>query len=291
MFDPYPRIVGILNVTPDSFYAASRFAEPARAVDRVRQLFNQGAWAVDIGACSTRPGAEVIDQQEELDRLLPVLYALAQAYGLGPDLPEGTGDVHEDVDAGSARPVFSIDTFRPAVVEAAYRILGPFWVNDVTAGTFDTAMMPLIAQLRLPWVAMHQEPYTGVSGVRRFFEQVLDRADRAGIAQTVLDPGFGFQKTVSENYELLEAVDTLAPRVPLLAGISRKRMIYLPLGFTKEAAAGDKAEEVLRATSALHLQLLLKGVSYLRVHDVPAASQIVQLYGKMRIFADKPSNC
>lgn len=254
--------MGVVNCTPDSFYAGARAMDPAGALERIENMLQEGAAIVDIGACSTRPGASWPTPAEEWNRLEPVLKLAREKY---PDV------------------LFSVDTFRPVIVEKAYSILGRFCVNDIFAGKFDKAMLPLIASLDLPWIAMHQEPYAGPGGITLFFQKVREEAARYGIRKFILDPGFGFNKDIDQNFEVLSSLRFLVPKdekgepcAPLLAGISRKRMTYLPLGTTPENA--------LVSTSALHLQLLLKGVSILRVHDVAHAVQMVTLYRKMSIF-------
>lgn len=260
----FPAIMGVINVTPDSFYAGSRTAHAADAFERIEQMVQEGADIIDIGACSTRPGALRVSEKEEWQRLEPVLIALKDRF---PGV------------------IFSIDTFRPGIVDKAFQILGPLWVNDIMAGSADTGMVPLIARLQLPWIAMHQEPFTGTQGVARFFAETVQTAAKWGIQQLFLDPGFGFNKDVDQNFQVLNALPSLVPKnaagtpaAPLLVGISRKRMTYQPLQTTPEHA--------LIATSALHLHLLFKGVSVLRVHDVKPGKEIITLYKKMSIFED-----
>ncbi|MBV6456117.1 MAG: Dihydropteroate synthase [Bacteroidales bacterium] len=254
--------MGVVNCTPDSFYAGSRVQDTDCALNRIETILREGAAIVDIGACSTRPGASWPSPMEEWNRLEPVLLQAKEKF------PEA---------------LFSIDTFRPVIVKKAYELLGRFWVNDIFAGCYDNAMMPLIASLGLPWIAMHQERYDGPEGITRFFNRIRDAAARYGIKEYILDPGFGFNKDVDQNYEVLSRLHTLVPKnekgdpcAPLLAGISRKRMTYIPLNTTPDNA--------LVSTSALHLQLLLKGVSILRVHDVAQAADMIAIYRKMSIF-------
>lgn len=267
----WPVVMGIVNTTPDSFYSPSRCNRPEDVVARLLQMQSQGAAVVDIGACSTRPDASLPSVQEEWARLEPVLRAIRQ---------------YLTENGPNALPPLSLDTFRPHIVEKAYNLIGPFWVNDVQAGAEDPAMLPLVAQLGLPWVAMHQLPYQNPDAVFAFFQNVLERAYKAGIRDVILDPGFGFHKTEAQNYALLQALDQWTPSrpsgtIPLLVGISRKRMTYKPFGLTPDNA--------LEITSALHLQLLFKGASILRVHDVPSAVHIVNLFQKMTIFGPNSS--
>lgn len=262
-----PIVMGIVNCTPDSFYAASRSNSPLQTVQKIRNALEEGAEIIDIGGCSTRPGADIPSCEEEWARLEPSLKAISEFF---PGLR------------------LSIDTFRPQIVERAYRITGPFWVNDITAGSFDKEMVPLVAQLGLPWIAMHQVSYEGPAGVKRFFQEKYEEAEKAGIKDLVLDPGFGFNKTMEQHYELMEHLPEIVPVnnggepvAPLLVGISRKRMTYLPLGLTPDHA--------LLSTTALHLHLLYKGAGILRVHDVAPAVQMVRLYKKLRTFVKSTS--
>lgn len=258
----FPAVMGIVNLTPDSFYAGSRAAHAADALERIEHMVLEGADIVDIGACSTRPGALRASEKEEWQRLEPVLKSLRKHF---------------------PHVVFSIDTFRSGIVEKAYDLIGSFWVNDIMAGSADTNMVPLVARLQLPWIAMHQEPFEGTQGVARFFAETIRTATEWGVKQVFLDPGFGFNKDTNQNFMVLNALPSLVPTdssgtpaAPLLVGISRKRMTYKPLHTTPENA--------LVATSALHLHLLFKGVSVLRVHDVKPAKEIIVLYKKMSIF-------
>lgn len=260
----FPAVMGVINCTPDSFYAVSRAIEPDNALSRIELMLREGADIVDIGACSTRPGAAWPSPEEEWNRLEPVLRKAKEMF---------------------PKTIFSIDTFRPSIVEKAYSILGKFWVNDILAGSYDKAMLPLISSLKLPWIAMHQEPYEGPEGIARFFLKVSHTAAMHEIKEFFLDPGFGFNKDVDQNFQVMESLPSLVPRnekgepvAPLLVGISRKRMTYLPLDITPD--------EALISTSALHLHLLFKGASILRVHDVLQARQMVTLYKKMSIFAN-----
>ncbi|HPW78848.1 MAG: Dihydropteroate synthase [Bacteroidetes bacterium ADurb.Bin037] len=260
----FPAIMGVVNCTPDSFYTGARTTDPDRALDRIGKMIREGADMVDIGACSTRPGAAWPSESQEWERLEPVLKKAKELF---------------------PQTIFSIDTFRPSIVEKAYSILGKFWVNDIFAGSYDKAMLPLISSLKLPWIAMHQEPYEGPEGIARFFLKVSHTAAMHEIKEFFLDPGFGFNKDVDQNFQVMESLPSLVPRnekgepvAPLLVGISRKRMTYLPLDITPD--------EALISTSALHLHLLFKGASILRVHDVLQARQMVTLYKKMSIFAN-----
>ena len=217
---------------------------------------------VDIGACSTRPGSKPVGAGEEWRRLEPALKALREAF---PAL------------------AVSIDTYWVSVVERAYDCIGPFTVNDISAGAYDPAMLPLVGRLGLPYIAMHLcgTPETmqsltdypdGVTAeVLRYFEAFAGRAAEAGVKDWILDPGFGFAKTVEQNWTLLREMDRL--RVlgrPLLAGVSRKSMIYKRFGITPE--------EALPATQVAHYMALERGATWLRVHDVAEARRTVSIF-------------
>jgi len=260
----FPAIMGVVNCTPDSFFSGSRANGPQEAFKMTEKHLQEGADIVDIGACSSRPGADWPSEDEEWKRLEPVL---------------------KQIRAHFPKTVFSLDTFRPGIVEKAAPLLGYFLVNDIFSGSYDKAMLPLISGLKVPWIAMHREPYRGPEEITRFFLKVAEQADKYGINEFILDPGFGFNKDVDQNFEIMASLPSLVPKndrgkpiAPLLAGISRKRLTYMPLGTTPENA--------LLSTEALHLHLLFKGVSILRVHDVAEALQMIALYRKMSTFVN-----
>ena len=271
------QIMGILNLTGDSYYAPSRLldadgnADLPRLLARAEEMLDQGADILDIGACSTRPGAEAVGADEEWRRLAPALEALLKAF---PGLR------------------FSIDTWWASVVERVHATFGPFLVNDISAGEDDPAMLPTAGRLGLPYVAMHKRgtpadmqtltdyPATGgplspvTAAVLRYFEDFSRKAEEAGVRDWILDPGFGFAKTPQQNFDLLRELGALqAAGRPILVGISRKSMIYKTLGITPE--------EALPATQALHMAALERGASLLRVHDVGEAARTVALYRKL----------
>ena len=260
-------IMGIVNVTDDSFYAASRCTDADSVLARISTMLEEGADIIDIGACSTRPGAAQVGLEEEWRRMEPVLRAIrAEIPGLR----------------------LSIDTYRSEIVRRAYDTVGKFIVNDISAGSADPGMLPLVGGLGLTYVAMHMrgmpedmqsmtEYDDVVADIRRYFEVFSRRAAENGIKDWILDPGFGFAKTISQNYELLRGLRRLrdvgtadgnAPRI--LVGVSRKSMIYKFLGISPE--------DSLPATQALHMTLLYEGADVLRVHDVAAAVQTRALY-------------
>lgn len=282
------HIMGILNLTPDSFYAGSRVVG-ADALSRARRMWADGADVVDLGACSTRPGAPQPSLEEEWARLEPVLLEMA-GYALSGDsgpLPlSGGGQA-----PGREFPPISIDTYRAEIVRRAYETIGPFLVNDISAGGMDPEMLETVGRLGLPYVAMHMrgtpENMQGltdyddvVEEVLRYFRNFGAKAADAGIREWILDPGFGFAKTVEQNYELLRRLREITQTFdrPVLAGLSRKSMIYKVLGITPE--------EAMPATQVLNMAALERGATWLRVHDVAPAVQTARLYSK--IYTSSP---
>ena len=256
------RILGIVNLTADSFYGASRVGSREALQERVAQMVAEGADRIDLGACSTRPGAELIGPEEEWKRLSPALEALREAF---PGVP------------------LSIDTTWASVAERAYEAIGPFWINDISAGAYDPAMLPLVGRLGLPYIAMHLRgtpsgmaaltdyPDGVTAEVLRYFEAFALRASEAGVTDWILDPGFGFAKTVEQNWTLLGELDRLqALGRPILAGLSRKSMIWKRFGITPE--------ESLPATQVAHYMALERGATILRVHDVAEAHRTAALF-------------
>ena len=249
-----PVVMGIVNITPDSFYAPSRFFKPREACKRVARMIEEGAGIIDLGAASSRPGAALLPPDREWARLVPVLQQLRRLF---PDT------------------LFSLDTFHSTVVERAFEVIGPFIINDISAGIDYPAMFSVAARLQLPLIAMHKRGITSldiVAEVHTFFASTLRRAHEAGLPQIILDPGFGFAKNTEQNYRLLAQLTSLLdfPDALRLIGISRKSMIYNTLCISPEAS--------LSATSALHLYALQQGVDILRVHDVAPAVQVIRLH-------------
>ena len=257
-----PRIMGIINVTPDSFFAGSRCATQTEILERASLMAAHGVDIFDVGAYSTRPGAFDVSETEELQRLTAALNVLTQHF---PQI------------------MLSIDTFRANVVERLYDRYGPFIVNDVMGGEADPQLLAVTARLQLPYVIMHSRgnPQTMqqlthyedvVREVVTYLQRKMEVCTLMGIRRVILDPGFGFAKTVKQNYRLFHHLDTIIGLgAPVLVGISRKTMVWKPLDITPEKA--------LMATTALHLQALLQGAHILRVHDVEAAKQMITLCG------------
>ena len=287
------HIMGIVNLNSDSFFSGSR-TEGADAVARIRQMWADGADVVDLGACSTRPGSTQPDVEEEWKRLEPVLQQMAgQA---GHDVIPGSKDCvipgpKDCVIPGPDRVSVSVDTFRAEIVRRTYETIGPFLVNDISAGEMDPKMLETVGRLGLPYVAMHMRgtPETMqsltdyddvVAEVIRYFKEFDKKAADAGIREWILDPGFGFAKTIAQNYELLNRLKEVSEAFPqeILVGLSRKSMIYKVLGITPE--------EAMPATQVLNLAALQGGATWLRVHDVVPAVQTAKLYST--IYTSSP---
>jgi len=233
------KIMGIINLTPDSFHAPSRYN---------LSIFDSGADIIDIGACSTRPGSTPVSEEEEWRRLEPVLWDISRHHS-------GT---------------FSLDTFRPGIVRKAYRYLGQFIVNDVS-GAADPLMLPTVAELGLPYIYMHNGPADDIQPIIKYFEEFAPRAEAMGIQDWYVDPGFGFGKDVEQNLRILDGLGELKRFArPVLVGISRKRMSW-------ERENGSP-ESALARTSELHLKALRAGADVLRVHDVAEARKVIELY-------------
>lgn len=254
-----PRIMGILNVTADSFYDGGKYDTVNSALKRAEAVLSEGAEIIDIGAQSTRPGATLSTAEEEKQRLLPVIEAIATRF------PEA---------------IVSIDTFRSEVASAAIHA-GAHIINDVSGGTLDSQMFATVASLRVPYVLMHMRgtPDT-MQQLTQYGDIVTDVAvelghkvaalRQLGVKDIIIDPGFGFAKTLEQNFELLDRVDELHYlELPILGGISRKSMIYKKLNASPA--------EALTGTIALNTLLLERGVQLLRVHDVKEAKQVIDL--------------
>lgn len=254
-----PQVMGILNVTPDSFFAQSRKPVREQALRQAELMLKQGADLLDVGGYSTRPGALHVSLEQELERVVPVVELLSQYF---------------------PQAIVSVDTFRARVAREAVEA-GALLVNDVSGGTLDADMLATVGGLQVPYVLMHMKgtpqdmqqhaQYEDVlREVMDFFVQQLEAFYAAGGKDAILDPGFGFAKTPEQNYALLNQLEQLQLlECPLLVGVSRKSMIWKRLGIT--------AEEALNGTTVLNTIAVLKGASFLRVHDVKEARQVVDL--------------
>lgn len=255
-----PVVMGILNVTPDSFFDGGKYVVARKALEQAEQMIRHGASLIDIGAVSTRPGAEPPTEAEEWERLKTALDLFRE------ELPGA---------------IVSVDTFRAPIARKAIEA-GAHIINDISGGALDEKMLETAGQLGVPYVLMHMQgtPATMqanpqyenvVTEVKEFFEQQLEKCERAGVKQIILDPGFGFGKTVEHNFRLLNALDVYAKMgYPLLAGLSRKSMLTRLLGVGKN--------EALNGTSILNTIALQKGAKILRVHDVKEAMECVRIF-------------
>lgn len=255
--------MGILNVTPDSFYAASRMQTEDAVRQRVRQMVEEGAQMVDIGAYSSRPGADDVSPREEMERLTWGMKVVREE---APDMP------------------VSVDTFRADVAKMAIEELDADIINDISGGELDKAMFPTVAKLGVPYVLMHMKgtPQTMqeaphyddlMKEMLLYFAERVQKLRDLGQKDIILDPGYGFAKTLDHNYELLQHQEMLNVfELPILVGVSRKSMIYKLLGCTPQ--------EALNGTTVLNTLALQKGANILRVHDVKAAVEVVRLYQK-----------
>lgn len=255
-----PLVMGIINVTPDSFYKDSRRQTNVSVLAQATKMINHGADIIDIGGQSTRPGSKRISVKEELERVLPSLEIILKNF---PDT------------------VISIDTYQAEVAKETVNA-GASIINDISAGNMDSEMITTIAGLQVPYICMHMKgtpenmqetpSYENVTGeVLDFFIQKIDECKHSGINDVIIDPGFGFGKTISHNFTLLKELSAFKMlEKPILTGLSRKSTIYKTLGVT--------AEEALNGTTVLNTLALQNGANILRVHDVKEAKETVQLY-------------
>ncbi len=255
-----PLVMGILNVTPDSFFDGGSYTTEMAIEKRFEKMILDGADIIDIGAYSSRPGAEDISEKEEFNRLKT---ALTIAKNKFPDIP------------------ISIDTFRLSVIKDVLEYYGEIMVNDISGGNYDAEMIRFCAETNLPFVCMHMQgnPQTMqikpeyndvVSEVLEFFRTKIQEASSLGLKQFIVDPGFGFGKTVEQNYELMNNLESfVALGKPVLVGISRKSMIQKVIDCT--------AKEALNGTTVLNTISLLKGANIIRVHDVKEAKEAVKI--------------
>ena len=257
-----PKVMAIVNITPDSFYTSWGEKSVDDILKQIQNFIDLGADIIDIGACSTRPYSTPINAEEEWKRLYPVLTAVRSHF---------------------PNAILSIDTFRAEIAEKAI-LAGGDIINDVYGGEADQEMWKTVAKYRIPYILTLTQDlpkdsekngynYT-ISGVIDFFQKSLDKLHRMGVADVILDPGFGFAKTEKENYTILNKLDILSElHAPVLVGISRKSMLYKPLGLNPS--------DVLPATIAANTLALERGANILRVHDVAAAKQAIAIYSLM----------
>lgn len=255
-----PKVMGILNCTPDSFYDGGKFKNETIILNQVEKMLVEGATFIDVGAYSSKPGAEFVSEEDELSRLLPVINLLLKKF---------------------PKTILSIDTFRSQVAQRAVEN-GAALINDISAGNLDEKMMQTIGELKVPYVMMHMKgtPQTMqsltkyesiVKEMLQYFAEKIVLARTFGIADLIIDPGFGFAKTLEQNYHVLHQMELFKLlELPILSGISRKSMIYKILDTT--------AQESLNGTTVLNTIALQKGATILRVHDVKEAVECIQLH-------------
>lgn len=259
-----PKVMGILNLTPDSFFDGGTLKSKHAIITKVAKMLDEGATFIDVGGYSSRPGADFVSEEEESNRVVPVVDVLLKNF---PTI------------------LISVDTFRSEVAKNAI-LHGAALINDISAGLLDEQMLPIVASLQVPYIMMHMKgtPQTMqalahydnlIKEVNFYFSERIAAARSLGINDVIIDPGFGFAKTLSHNYELLQKLELLQfHELPILAGISRKSMIYKTLETTPEKA--------LNGTTFLHAFCLQKGANILRVHDVAEAVECVKLMGHFK---------
>jgi dihydropteroate synthase len=256
----HPIAMGILNTTPDSFYDGGKFNEELAFIKRFEQMLDEGAMIIDIGGASSRPGAKALTTEDEISRTIPLIKSAIKKF---PDA------------------VISIDTYNSAVAkEAIYA--GASIINDISGGTLDNNMFDTVAELKVPYILMHMKgspenmknlaTYDNLMiEIYQYFQNKIIVLQNLGVKDIILDPGFGFAKNIEQNFILLKNLNIFKDlHLPILAGLSRKSMIYKSLGIT--------AKESLNGTTALNMISLMNGASILRVHDVKEAVQTIQLY-------------
>lgn len=259
-----PKVMGILNVTPNSFYDGGKHKEINSIIHQVDKMLSEGADFIDIGAYSSKPSAEFVSEEEEIKRLVPIVKSLVETF---PNI------------------VLSVDTFRAQVAKASVEN-GVAMVNDIAAGLLDDKMLETVAELKVPYIMMHMRgnPQTMqsltdykdiVKEMIFYFSERIQKARSFGISDIVIDPGFGFAKTLEQNYEVLNKMELFSIlELPLLAGVSRKSMIYKVLE--------SSPQEALNGTSVLNTIALQKGAKILRVHDVKEAVECIKLVSKLK---------
>lgn len=257
--------MGILNVTPNSFFDGAKYETETQIIDRVTTLLKDGADFIDIGAYSSKPNADYVSEEEELKRLIPSIQMVLKQF---PDV------------------LISVDTFRSEVARQAIE-KGACIINDISAGSHDKKMMSIIAEFQVPYIMMHMRGTAQtmmrmttyedvVKELLFYFSEKVNQARSLGINDLIIDPGFGFAKTLEQNFEIMQKLDLFEIlELPVLAGVSRKSMVYKPLGNSPESA--------LNGTTALNMVALTKGASILRVHDVKEAVECVKLFSLMSL--------
>tara|TARA_A100000164_G_scaffold65232_2_gene53866 strand:+ start:3535 stop:4365 length:831 start_codon:yes stop_codon:yes gene_type:complete len=259
-----PKLMGILNLTPDSFYDGGKFEDKKAALAQVKKMLDEGADFIDVGAMSSRPGSNLLSAEQELKRLLPVLEYLLEQF---------------------PSKHFSVDTFYSCVAQKVLAMGVPM-INDITSGNADPEILAVVSEFDATYVMMHMQGMpqnmqnnpsyeNTVQDILYFFSKKISEVNEAGINNLILDPGFGFGKTIYHNYEILSHLNVFKTLgLPILVGLSRKSMISKPLSITPK--------ETLNGTSVLHTKALLQGANILRVHDVKAAKECIDLVALMQ---------
>ena len=260
-----PVVMGILNVTPDSFFDGGKYKTVKKVVKRAEEILEQGGTIIDIGAVSTQPGSEGISTKDEIERLLPAVKAVKKEF---------------------PQAFVSIDTYRSWVALKVIEECGPCIVNDVSGGNFDANMFDTIGKLGVPYILMHmlgtpikmqENPVYEdiIRDISLFFTDRVKRLNKAGVKDVIIDPGFGFGKTLAQNYELLNRLDSFKVfQLPVMVGVSRKSMIFKLLG--------TKPDDALNGTSVVNTLALIGGADLLRVHDVREAVEAVRIMNMVR---------
>ncbi len=259
-----PKVMGILNVTPNSFYDGGKHKEINSIIHQVDKMLSEGADFIDIGAYSSKPSAEFVSEEEEIKRLVPIVKSLVETF---PNI------------------ILSVDTFRAQVAKASVEN-GVAMVNDIAAGLLDDKMLETVAELKVPYIMMHMrgnpqtmQSLTDYNDIVKemifYFSERIQKARSFGISDIVIDPGFGFAKTLEQNYEVLHKMELFEMlELPILVGVSRKSMIYKVLE--------SSPQEALNGTSVLNTIALQKGAKILRVHDVKEAVECIKLVSKLK---------
>lgn len=260
-----PKVMGILNITPNSFFDGGKYKNEDEIILQVDKMLSDGTTFIDVGAYSSKPSAEFVSEQEEIDRIVPVIELILKHF---------------------PKTLLSIDTFRANVAKISIEN-GAAIINDIAAGELDEKMFDIIAQYNVPYIMMHMRgnPQTMqslthyddiIKEMLLYFSEKVKKARSLGINDLIIDPGFGFAKTIDQNYEVLQKMELFnLLELPVLAGVSRKSMIYKTLNNTPQ--------EALNGTTALNTIALTKGAKILRVHDVKEAMECVTLFSKLNL--------
>ncbi len=261
-----PIVMGIINVTPDSFFDGGLIKDKKALLKKAGKMIEEGATILDVGAISTRPGAEMVSTKEELNRLLPAVTDLKKEF---PEV------------------VLSVDTFRSWVAVRVIDEIGPVIINDISGGTLDSKMFDTIGKLKVPYILSHikgtpanmqenPEYNDVIQDISNFFSQSVKKLTKAGVTDVILDPGFGFGKELEHNYELLNRLDSFKVfQLPLMVGVSRKSMI--------SKALNVKPEDALNGTTVVNSLALLGGADILRVHDVKEAMEAIHIFEELKL--------